>query len=162
MIEDVPVSWQQSVRRSRSAWLLALILLLAVGCGGSSGSSSTNTTTPAPASTPTASSTICADLNALQHTGDQIRNTPKERQSLPALQAAAATAKQQVDKLIADAHGQYEAQTAATSAAVSALQDSVKAAKQNPNAATLSAVRVSAAGLVTALQNLRKAIPAGC
>jgi len=81
---------------------------------------------------------------------------------LPALKTAATTTKQQVDKLVSDARGQYQAQTAAVSAAASALQASVDTATKNPNAATLSAVRASAAGLATSLQNLKKAIPANC
>jgi phosphoketolase len=152
------------VRRAPAGLLFLLTLVLAAGCSGDSSGSAAGAGSPSapPASSSPAQPAICADLAALQQTGTTVRNLPKDKQSLPALKDAAVTAKQQVNQLVADARGQYQVQTAPISAAASALQTSVDAAQNNPNAASLSAVSASAAGLATALQNLKQAIPSGC
>jgi hypothetical protein len=145
---------------------MLVLALVSSGCSGSTtgeGSSSPPPASSPPSPAPTSqNSVLCADLAALQQTGDTIRGLPKNKQSLPDLKTAAMTTKQQVDKLVSDARGQYQAQTAAVSAAASALQASVDTAMKNPNTGTLSAVSASAAGLVAALQNLKKAIPVNC
>jgi hypothetical protein len=141
--------------RSKLA-LAACGLALLAGCGSGSASPGSSpsaaapaTSSPAPASPSAAaspsSSALCADAAALRASLDQLRH----------VRAALTT-------LVTNAHGRWQAQTSALSAALNTLGTAVSSLGASPGVSTVTGV-VSALGQVnTAAQNLLAAVNTDC
>jgi hypothetical protein len=145
-------------------------LALLAGCG-SSGSSSGSTpsaaTSPSAAASPSATtspsdSALCANAAALRASLDKLRNVKVARGAASEITANLNDVRAALTTLVTDAHGQWQTQTSALSAALDTLKTATSSLASSPGASTVSAV-VSALGQVnTAAQNLLAAVNTDC
>jgi hypothetical protein len=154
---------------SRRLALAACGLALLAGCG--SGSTSSSSSPSAAASAPATSSSaaaspsgsaLCADAAALRSSLDQLRHVSVQPGAVSQITANLNNVKAALTTLVTNAHGRFQAQTSALSAALDTLKTAVSSLGASPGVSTVSGV-VSALGQVnTAAQNLLAAVNTDC
>lgn len=142
-----------------------LALLAGCGSGGATSGSSPSAAAPATSSSSAASpssSALCADTTALRASLDQLRRVNVQPGAVSQITANLNDVKAALTKLVNDAHGQFQTQTSALSAALDTLKTAVSSLGASPGVSTVSDV-VSALGQVnTAAQNLLAAVNTDC
>jgi len=142
-----------------------LALLAGCGSGGAASGSSPSAAAPATSSSSAASpssSALCADTTALRASLDQLRRVNVQPGAVSQITANLNDVKAALTKLVNDAHGQFQTQTSALSAALDTLKTAVSSLGASPGVSTVSGV-VSALGQVnTAAQNLLAAVNTDC
>jgi len=143
-----------------------LALLVGCGSGSTSSSSSPSASATAPSSSSAAASpsgsALCADAAALRSSLDQLRHVSVQSGAVSQITADLNNVKAALTTLVTSAHGQFQAQTSALSAALDTLKTAVSSLGASPGVSTVSGV-VSALGKVnTAAQNLLAAINTDC
>ena len=147
--------------------LAACGLALLAGCGSGSTSSSSSPSAAASATSSSAApspsdSALCADAAALRSSLDQLRHVNVQSGAVSQITANLNNVKAALTTLVTSAHGQFQAQTSALSAALDTLKTAVSSLGASPGVSTVSGV-VSALGKVnTAAQNLLAAINTDC
>jgi len=147
-------------------------LALLAGCGSGSTSPASSPSAAASATSPSAtspsaagsasSSALCADAAALRASLDQLRNISVQAGAVNQITTNLNNVKTALTTLVTDAHGQFQAQTSALSAALDTLKTAVRSLGASPGVSTVSGV-VSALGKVnTAAQNLLAAVNTDC
>lgn len=154
-----------------SAWhklaLAACGLALLAGCASSTTSPASSPSAAAPATSSSAAaspsgSALCADAAALRASVHQLRQVKIQAGAVSQITANLNDVKAALAKLANDAHGQFQTQTSALSAALDTLKTAVSSLGASPGVSTVSGV-VSALGQVnTAAQNLLAAINTDC
>ena len=152
----------------RKLALAACGLALLAGCGsggatsGSSPSAAASATSPSsPASSPS-SSALCDDVAALRASLDQLRYVNVQPGAVTEITSDLNNVRAALTTLVNNAHGRWQAQTSALSAALSTLKTAVSGLGASPGVSTISGV-VSALGQVTtAGQSLLAAADKDC
>jgi len=105
---------------------------------------------------------LCADAAALRSSLDQLRHVSVQPGAVSQITADLNNVKAALTTLVTSAHGQFQAQTSALSAALDTLKTAVSSLGASPGVSTVSGV-VSALGKVnTAAQNLLAAVNTDC
>ena len=142
-----------------------LALLAGCGSGGATSGSSPSAAAPASSSSPAASppsSTLCADAAALRASLDQLRHVNVQPGAVSQITSNLNAVRSALTTLVNNAHGRWQAQTSALSAALDTLKTAVSSLGASPGVSTVSGV-VSALGQVnTAAQNLLAAVNTDC
>ena len=152
--------------RRRLALAVCGLALLA-GCGSGSTSSSSSPSAAAAATSSSAApspsdSALCADAADLRSSLDQLRHVSVQPGAVSQITADLNNVKAALTTLVTSAHGQFQAQTSALSAALDTLKTAVSSLGASPGVSTVSGV-VSALGKVnTAAQNLLAAVNTDC
>ncbi len=142
-------------------------LALLAGCGSGSTSSSSSPSAAASATSSSAApspsdSALCADAAALRSSLDQLRHVSVQPGAVSQITADLNNVKAALTTLVTSAHGQFQAQTSALSAALDTLKTAVSSLGASPGVSTVSGV-VSALGKAnTAAQNLLAAVNTDC
>jgi hypothetical protein len=142
-------------------------LALLAGCGSGSTSSSSSPSAAASATSSSAAaspsgSALCANAAALRSSLDQLRHISVQAGAVSQITANLNNVKAALTTLVTSAHGQFQAQTSALSAALDTLKTAVSSLGASPGVSTVSGV-VSALGKVnTAAQNLLAAVNTDC
>lgn len=147
--------------------LAACGLALLAGCtsGGTSPASSPSAAAPAtssPAASPTTSATLCADADALRASLDQLRHINVQPGAVSEITSDISNVRTALTTLVNNAHGRWQAQTSALSAALDKLRTAVTSLGASPGVSTVTGA-VSALGQVnTAAQNFLAAVNTDC
>jgi uncharacterized protein len=139
-------------------------LLLLAGCSSASsspGGASSTATSPSAAGSPS-SSVLCADVAALRASLDQLVHVKVQSGMASEITSDLQNVKAALTKLVNNAHGQWQAQTSALSAALDTLKTAVGSLTASPGASTVSAVTAALGQVKTAAQNLLAAASTGC
>jgi hypothetical protein len=151
----------------RKLVLAACGLALLAGCGsgsatsGSSPSAAASATSSSAAASPP-SSALCADAAALRASLDQLRHVNVQPGAVNEITSDLNNARTALTTLVTNAHGRWQAQTSALSAALNTLGTAVSSLRASPGVSTVSGT-VSALGQVnTAAQNLLAAVNTDC
>jgi hypothetical protein len=142
-------------------------LALLAGCSSGSATSGSSPSAAASASSSSAAaspsgSDLCANAAALRASLDQLRHVNVQPGAVSQLTSDLNDVKAALTKLVTDAHGQFQTQTSALSAALDTLKTAVSSLGASPGVSTVSGV-VSALGQVnTAAQNLLAAVNTDC
>ena len=142
-------------------------LALLAGCSSGSATSASSPSAAASASSSSAAaspsgSDLCANAAALRASLDQLRHVNVQPGAVSQLTSDLTDVKAALTKLVTDAHGQFQTQTSALSAALDTLKTAVSSLGASPGVSTVSGV-VSALGQVnTAAQNLLAAVNTDC
>ena len=152
-------------------WKLALAvcgLALLAGCGSGSTSSATSpsaaasATSSSAAAAPSSPSALCADAAAVRASLDELRRINVQPGAVSEITSDVTNVKSALATLVTNAHGQFQAQTSALSAALDTLRTAVSSLGASPGVSTVSGV-VSALGQVnTAGQHLLAAVDTDC
>jgi hypothetical protein len=151
----------------RKLALAACGLALLAGCGSSGATSGSSPSAAAPATSPSAAaspsgSALCADVAALRASLDQLRRVSVQPGAVTEITSDLNNVRAALTTLVNDAHGQWQAQTSALSAALNTLKTAVSSLGASPGVSTISGV-VSALGQVaTAGQSLLAAANKDC
>jgi hypothetical protein len=158
--------------RTRWAAVLLATGLLIAGCGsnGSQGGGPTTPTTPSPATsapstaaaTSTASAEVCADAAALEASLNRLLAVTIGRGTVTELQNDLKDVQSSLTTLVASARAEWQDETAALQASLTALQTAVQQLASNPSTATVTATRAALQGVGTAARDLFAAVPASC
>jgi len=129
-------------------------LALLAGCASGSTSpggtsTATSSSSPSAAASPS-SSVLCADVAALRASLNQLLHVTVQAGAVTEITSDLTEVKAALAKLVNDAHGKWQAQTSALSAALDTLETAVGSLKASPGVSSVSAV-------TTALGQVRKA-----
>jgi len=142
-----------------------LALLAGCGSGGATSGSSPSAAAPATSSSSAASpssSALCADVAAVRASLDQLRRVSVQPGAVTEITSDLNNARAALTTLVNNAHGRWQAQTSALSAALNTLKTAVSSLGASPGVSTISGV-VSALGQVaTAGQSLLAAADKDC
>jgi hypothetical protein len=148
--------------------LAACGLALLAGCtsGSTSPASSPSAAAPATSSSPatasSASATLCADAAALRASLDQLRHVSVQPGAVSEITSDISNVRTALTTLVNNAHGRWQAQTSALSAALDKLRTAVSSLAASPGVSTVTGA-VSALGQVnTAAQNFLAAVNTDC
>ena len=145
--------------------------LLAAACGSNGalyGGSSPSPTSAAPSSAePSPTSALCQDAAALRASINTLTHVQVGQGMGDEIKSDLADVKAKLNTFKAQAHGQWQAQTSALSAALDKLQTAVSNLTSNPSASTVSAtvsalreVSAAAGTLLTAIGTKCPSVPA--
>lgn len=154
-------------------WRLAAIAgglaLLTAACG--SGSSPASGGSPSP-SAPTSSApaaagsspsaALCADAAALSASLHQLTHITVQKGMANEITAKLTAVKTDLTAFVNEAHGQWQAETAALKSALTSLQTAVKSLTASPSASTVGGVVTALGGVSTATQSLLAAVSTRC
>lgn len=104
----------------------------------------------------------CDSLEAVQTTMHQIRNANVAENGLTQLRTDLQQLRRDLQQLRTDAEAQFAPQVGVVKTAADQFSTSIAAARDKPDAATLSAVRTSLGALQTSIQGLRDAMSGTC
>jgi hypothetical protein len=153
-------------------WRLAAIAgglaLLTVACGSST-TTSPSTPSPAPPS-PSApaeagsspSSALCADAAALFASLNQLTHIQVHKGMKDEITAKLTAVKTNLTAFVAEARGQWQAQTTALKSALTSVQTAAKSLTANPSVSAAGGVLSALGEVSTATQNLLAAVSTGC
>jgi len=142
-----------------------LALLAGCGSGGVTSGSSPSAAAPATSSSSAASpssSALCADVAAVRASLDQLRRVSVQPGAVTEITSDLNNVRAALTTLVNNAHGKWQAQTSALSAALTTLKTAVSSLGASPGVSTISGA-VSALGQVaTAGQSLLAAANKDC
>ena len=157
-----------TIRPSRwhAAAVAAGAALLVAACGSSGGlyggsSSSTTSAAPSPVA-PGPTSALCQDAAALRSSVDTLTHVNVGQGMGEELKSDLADVKAKLNTLTTQAHGQWQSQTSALSAALDKLQTAVSNLTSNPSASTVSATVSALRDVSAAAGSLLSAIGTKC
>ncbi len=130
-------------------------MLTVAGCGGDDDPESGQPTvddTPA----------VCASVEALQKSFDDVKNVTLDRGALPALETSLTQMQADLKQVTSDAEDEYADEVNAIEQAASSVSSSLQEAGASPSAQTLSTVAIAVQSLGTSLTALQDAIKSTC
>jgi len=149
----------ETATRAVAWWKLVVVtacgLALLAGCASSStspGGSSSAASSPAAASP--SSSVLCADVAALRASLDQLTHVTVQSGMGAEITSDIQSVKAALTKLVNDAHGKWQTQTSALSAALGQLRTAAQNLTASPGASTVSAVAAALGQVKSAAQDL--------
>ena len=153
-------------------WRLALIAgglaLLTVACGSSGGTASGGAPSPSPPSpsAPAAGSSpntaLCAHAAALFDSLDQLTHIKVHKGMKDDITANLTTVRSNLTAFVAEARGQWQAQTAALKSELANVQAAAKSLTASPSVGAAGGVVSTLGGVSTATQNLLAAVSTDC
>jgi len=153
-------------------WRLAAIAgglaLLTVACGSSGTTASGGAPSPsppspsAPAATGSSSPGLCDEAAALFDSLDQLTHIKVQTGMKNEITADLTNVKAKLTAFVDEAHGRWQAQTAALKSALTKLQTEVKNLTASPSVSALASVATAIGGVGTATQNLLAAVSTDC
>jgi hypothetical protein len=105
---------------------------------------------------------VCDAADAVRTSVDHVRDTNVAENGLAQLQTNLTQLGAALDQMAADAQAQFATQREAVKSSAAQLSASVDAARADPNATTLSAVRSAASNLQLSFQQLSDAVADTC
>jgi hypothetical protein len=160
-----------AIVRRPARWKLAAVAcglgLAAAGChsGGSASPGATpGSAAPGSASAAPSASTdaaLCADATALQASLEKLRHV-KVTGGTAAITADINQVMANLNALINEAHGQYQAQTSALNSELATLRTAVGNLQAKPGASEVLAVAAAIAHVATTAQNLLSQVQSRC
>jgi len=142
-------------------------LALLAGCASSStspggtSSAAPSSSSPAAAASPS-SSVLCADIAALRASLNQLTHVTVQAGMADEIQSDLQNVKAALTKLVNDAHGRWQEQTSALSAALATLQTAVGSLRASPGVSSVSAVTAALGQVRKAAQDLLAAAGREC
>ena len=151
-------------------WRLVVVtacgLALLAGCASSStspgGASSAAPSSSSPAAGSPSSSVLCADIAALRASLNQLTHVTVQAGMADEIQSDLQNVKAALTKLVNDAHGRWQEQTSALSAALATLQTAVGSLRASPGVSSVSAVTAALGQVRKAAQDLLAAAGREC
>jgi hypothetical protein len=146
----------------------AAFLVAACGSNGTPGTGSSPSTTPAtptsaaPAAAPSPTSALCQSAAALRASIDTLTHVTVGQGMGDEIKSDLADVKTKLNTLTTQAHGQWQSQTSALSAALDKLHTAVSNLTANPSASTVSATVSALRGVSAAAGSLLTAIGTKC
>jgi hypothetical protein len=140
-------------------------LALLAGCTSAStspGGTSTAPSSSSPAAASPSSSVLCADVAALRTALDQLVHVNVQPGAATEITSDIQNVKAALTKLVNDAHGKWQAQTSALSAALDQLKTATQDLIANPIGSTVSAVAAALGQVKRASQDLLAAAGTDC
>ena len=141
-------------------------LALLAGCASSStspgGTSSAAPSSSSPAAASPSSSVLCADIAALRASLNQLTHVTVQAGMADEIQSDLQNVKAALTKLVNDAHGRWQEQTSALSAALATLQTAVGSLRASPGVSSVSAVTAALGQVRKAAQDLLAAAGREC
>lgn len=159
------------IGRRPARWKLTVVAcglgLIAAGChsggstssGGAPGSAAPGSASAAPSASTDAA--LCADATALQTSLEKLRHV-KVTAGTAAITADINQVMANLNALINDAHGQYQAQTSALNSELAALRTAVSNLHAKPGISEASAVVSAIAHVATTAQSLLSQVQSHC
>jgi hypothetical protein len=130
------------------------------GGGSSGGATAAASAPPAPAAGPT--SALCQDAAALRASINTLTHVQVGQGMGDEIKADLADVKAKLKAFKAQAHGQYQSQTSALSAALAKLQTAASNLTSNPSASTVSATVTALREVSAAAGSLLSAVGTKC
>ena len=161
----------QRAAMTRVLATVGLLVALLAGCASTDTASPTasppagssgSTAVPSGSGASGSDTELCSALSSLQASVDRLQNLQVTSDGLPALQDALQAVKADAGRVIAAGKARYETQTARLQADLTGLQTAVDAAKANPSAETLSAVRAAVGALADDVRTIAQNLAARC
>jgi hypothetical protein len=151
-------------------WKLVVVtacgLALLAGCTSATTSpGGTSTATPSsssPAAASPSSSILCADVAALRASLDQLTHVTVQSGMGAEITSDIQSVKAALTKLVSDAHGRWQTQTSALSAALDQLKTAAQDLAASPGGSTVSAVAAALGQVKRAAQDLLAAAGTQC
>ena len=144
------------------------LALLTVACGSSGTTASGGAPSPSPPSPSAPAATgsssapgLCDEAAALFDSLDQLTHIKVQKGMKNEITADLTDVKAKLTAFV-DAHGQWQAQTAALKSALTKLQTEVKNLTASPSVSALASVATAIGGVGTATQNLLAAVSTDC
>jgi hypothetical protein len=141
-------------------------LALLAGCASSStspgGTSSAAPSSSSPAAASPSSSVLCADIAALRASLNQLTHVTVQAGMADEIKSDLQNVKAALTKLVSDAHGRWQEQTSALSAALATLQTAVGSLTASPGVSSVSAVTAALGQVRKAAQDLLAAAGTEC
>ena len=152
-----------TARRKLALTVCGLVLLAGCGSGASSGStpSGAASATSSAAASPS-SSVLCSDAATLHASLDKLRHASVQPGAASEIISDLNDVKAALTTLVIHAHGQWQDQTSALSAALGTLGTAVSRLVARPGANTVSDVVAALGQVNTAAQNLLAAVNTDC
>jgi hypothetical protein len=155
---------------TRAAWWKLVVtgcgLALLAGCTSSStspgGTSTAAPSSSSPAAASPSSSVLCADVAALRASLDQLTHVNVQAGAATEISSDIQNVKAALTKLVNDAHGRWQAQTSALSAALDQLKTAAQDLTASPSGSTVSAVAAALGQVKRAAQDLLAAAGRDC
>jgi hypothetical protein len=150
-------------RRKLALTVCGLALLAGCGSDASSGGtpSGAASATSSAAASPS-SSVLCADAVTLRASLDKLRHVNVQPGAANEITSDLNDVKAALTALVNHAHGQWQAQTSALSAALGTLKTAASSLAASPSASTVSGVVAALGQVNTAAQNLLAAVNTDC
>src|SRR5689334_19534851 len=142
-------------------------LALLAGCASSStspggtSSAAPSSSSPAAAASPS-SSVLCADIAALRASLNQLTHVTVQSGMGNEITSDIQNVKAALTKLVTDAHGRWQTQTSALSAALDQLKTAAQDLAASPSGSTVSAVAAALGQVKRAAQDLLAAAGTEC
>jgi hypothetical protein len=155
-------------RRTAAIAATSGLALLAAACGpgatssGGGTPSGGSTSAAAPSAAPGTTSVLCQDAAALRTSLSKLTHVSVGTGAANELKADLADAKTKLASLVADAHGQWQAQTAALKTALTTLKTAVASLAASPGASTVAGVVTALGSVSTAASSLLAALSTDC
>ena len=154
-------------------WRLAVIAgglaLLTVACGSSNTTASGGAPSPSPpspsapaAAGPSPNSALCDEAAALFASLNQLTHIKVHKGMKDDITANLTTVKSNLTAFVAEARGQWHAQTAELKSALTNVQAAAKSLTASPSVSTAGGVVSALGGVSTATQNLLAAVSTDC
>ena len=150
-------------------WKLAVTacgLALLAGCTSAStspgGTSTAAPSSSSPAAASPSSSVLCADVAALRASLNQLVHVNVQPGAATEITSDIQNVKAALTKLVNDAHGKWQAQTSALSAALATLETAVGSLRASPGIGSVSAVTAAIGQVRKAAQDLLAAAGRDC
>jgi len=141
-------------------------LALLAGCASSStspgGTASAAPSSSSPAAASPSSSVLCADVTALRASLNQLTHVTVQAGVADEITSDLQNVKAALTKLVNDAHGRWQEQTSALSAALATLQTAVGSLRASPGVSSVSAVTAALGQVRKAAQDLLAAAGREC
>ena len=162
------------MNRAAAAWLArwgmaavalaAGLLAAACGSGGLYGGGSSGGTTSAAPSSPAASPTsaLCQDAAALRASLNKLKNVNVGMGTGDEIKSDAADVKENLNAVIAQSHGELQAQTTALKTALTKLQGAASTLSSTPSASAVSGVVGALRGVASSGSSLLAALSKKC
>ena len=144
-------------------------LALLAGCassstspGGTASAAPSSPSSSSPAAASPSSSVLCADVTALRASLNQLTHVTVQAGVADEITSDLQNVKAALTKLVNDAHGRWQEQTSALSAALATLQTAVGSLRASPGVSSVSAVTAALGQVRKAAQDLLAAAGREC
>jgi hypothetical protein len=141
---------------------LALLAGCASGSTSPGGTSSASPSSSSPAAASPSSSVLCADIAALRASLNQLTHVTVQAGAATEITSDLQSVKAALTKLVNDAHGRWQEQTSALSAALDQLKTAAQDLTASPGGSTVSAVAAALGQVRRAAQDLLAAAGTEC
>jgi hypothetical protein len=158
------MTWTRPAVRAAAIALGAGLLLAACGSGSGSSSATSAPATSVAASSPTtgASTALCADAAALRSSVSSLTHIKVGKGSANQIKSGVADVQAKLATLMAQAKGQWQAETTALKSALVKLQTAASNLASHPSLSAVPGVVTAVGGVTTAAGSLWAAVGTTC